>query len=326
MSIWERAVAESFDQKKLELIIFPTEECNFRCSYCYEDFSRGMMSLETQDAIAYLVERRGDGLSHLHLNWFGGEPLIAMKVISRISTKILKLAEAHKFIVSGQITTNGFFLNRKTMHELAGYEVRHYQVSLDGWAETHDETRKKRGGQGTFGKIWKNLLDLTQSEENFRVQLRVHFHPGNLGSVGLLISNLNKDVLHDKRFYVNLMPVGDYGGEFDKDFRVFNGTEAQEIMDSFYQTLSSREDAPAIEYSDLEVCYAAKPNSFVVRSDGQIGKCTVGLNDRRNHVGQIHPDGRLELNDAKIQSWMHGFMTKDESALKCPYISLPEIT
>ena len=33
------------------------------------------------------------------------------------------------------------------------------------------------------------------------------------------------------------------------------------------------------------VCYAARANSFVVRSNGQLNKCTVALDTDYNHVG-----------------------------------------
>jgi uncharacterized protein len=30
-----------------ELILFPTEQCNLRCAYCYEDFKENSMSTDT---------------------------------------------------------------------------------------------------------------------------------------------------------------------------------------------------------------------------------------------------------------------------------------
>jgi len=42
------------------------------------------------------------------------------------------------------------------------------------------------------------------------------------------------------------------------------------------------------------ICYASKANSLVIRADGRIAKCTVALNDERNHIGDLKPDGSLD--------------------------------
>jgi uncharacterized protein len=62
------------------LILFPTEECNFRCVYCYEDFAIGNMQPWLIDATKALLSKKIPHLKHLHLSWFGGEPLVAKKM------------------------------------------------------------------------------------------------------------------------------------------------------------------------------------------------------------------------------------------------------
>ena len=47
-------VALSLSSRRLQLILMPTEQCNFRCTYCYESFSNGRMSQEVQDGVAAL--------------------------------------------------------------------------------------------------------------------------------------------------------------------------------------------------------------------------------------------------------------------------------
>ncbi|HVR96858.1 MAG TPA: radical SAM protein [Thermoanaerobaculia bacterium] len=59
----------------LELILMPSEDCNFRCTYCYEDFARGTMIPDVREGIKNLVRKRIKKLNRLHISWFGGEPL-----------------------------------------------------------------------------------------------------------------------------------------------------------------------------------------------------------------------------------------------------------
>ena len=66
----------------LLLTILPTEQCNFRCVYCPEEFSRGKMSEEVQKAIIRYVRQNINAYTGLRVSWFGGEPLLAMDVIA----------------------------------------------------------------------------------------------------------------------------------------------------------------------------------------------------------------------------------------------------
>ncbi len=59
----------------LELILLASEDCNFRCTYCYEDFARGTMLPEVREGVKNLVRKRIRKLNRLQVSWFGGEPL-----------------------------------------------------------------------------------------------------------------------------------------------------------------------------------------------------------------------------------------------------------
>jgi len=44
------AVRATLNPKSLELTLYPTEKCNFRCVYCYEDFALGRMTPRSPSA------------------------------------------------------------------------------------------------------------------------------------------------------------------------------------------------------------------------------------------------------------------------------------
>lgn len=76
-----------FSINSISLTIIPTYRCNFGCTYCFEEHSKTeIMSDEIQLEICKYVERRlkakAGGLS---VSWYGGEPLLAPKVIDRLS-------------------------------------------------------------------------------------------------------------------------------------------------------------------------------------------------------------------------------------------------
>src|SRR5690242_7308023 len=82
---YARQFANAFSNSNLQLILFPTEQCNFRCTYCYEDFALGRMSDEIISGVKNLIAKRKD-LKHLNIMWFGGEPTAALDIVLDIST------------------------------------------------------------------------------------------------------------------------------------------------------------------------------------------------------------------------------------------------
>ena len=311
-------ISRSLDSRRFRLIILPTEGCNFRCTYCYETFEHGMMKPEMVDALKKLISRRVDDLSHLTIDWFGGEPLLARSIIHEICNYVNEIKPSDLTFQS-KITTNGYLLDQECLTELVGLGVSSYQISLDGWATGHDETRLRVNGGGSFDKIWNNLLSASQSSFPFRIILRVHFQPSNIDSVRHLLKEISREFGDDERFQVFLKAVGHYGGPNDETFAVYDLDERKRLQQELltYVDMSSptTNDNNHLPY----ICYASQPNSLVVRSTGRIAKCTVALDNPTNDVGELHLDGTLSFNSDRLQQWFVGLETLNPSHLACPW-------
>lgn len=84
--------ASQFDARNvLQLILMPNENCNFRCTYCYESFTRNKMKREVIEGVVEYVQSRIAELSLLRIGWFGGEPLTAPEIIEELSTRLQDL-------------------------------------------------------------------------------------------------------------------------------------------------------------------------------------------------------------------------------------------
>ena len=79
--VTEEQIGSCLTPRLQELIILPTEKCNFRCTYCYEDFLIGKMPPAIERGVKALIDRRSDSLDRLEISWFGGEPLLAADVV-----------------------------------------------------------------------------------------------------------------------------------------------------------------------------------------------------------------------------------------------------
>ena len=323
----ERILYDALSNQKLSLILFPTEKCNFRCTYCYEDFAIGRMSADTIAGIKNLVRGRIEEIDELNVSWFGGEPLLAYDIVKDICAFSRDIAIAHGAAFTSEITTNGYRLSEERFLELASLGVSSYQISLDGDEQGHDQIRLRVDGAGTFAKIWENLLAFNSTFRrgelpSSNITLRLHVRPGNIDSVMSLCKRI-RDQLDPRAFEVNIESVGHYGGANDRDFEILekSGTEYKNIITAIMNELPGF--APAVG-SGVYVCYASKANNFTIRADGSIGKCTVALNSDANRVGKINPDGTLGLDAAKIQPWMRGLSSMNMAELGCPVVGLPK--
>ena len=311
-------LAKSFSNGILNLILMPTEKCNFRCEYCYERFDKGKMLPDVVSGVKNLIRIRAPSLSSLHISWFGGEPSLCPDIICDISKHALEMQESYGLEYQANMTTNGYLLTQSWLENYVRLGIRGFQVTLDGFGDDHDVTRKMANGSGTFGVIWRNLLSFTESDLKFCIILRVHFLQNDWREKIELLKEIRGNFEHDERFRVHVIGVSKFGGPNDEALTVASGADKQEIrLELLSYVPQHMREIPDFKYTDY-VCYASKGNSFVIRSDGRISKCTVGLYDDKNVVGSIDRDGNLVIDNDKIRPWFIGFTEMDRDALACP--------
>lgn len=61
-------IAAALDNDFLHLILLPTEQCNLRCTYCYERFEVGRMTRQVVDAVKGLITCRAHTLKALNVS------------------------------------------------------------------------------------------------------------------------------------------------------------------------------------------------------------------------------------------------------------------
>ena len=145
------------------LAIAPTLECNFACPYCYEREVKhaGLMSTATQDALVAWIERnfKALGSSKLKILWYGGEPLMGLSVIERVSALLL---EAGLPLEATAISNCGL-VTPEVAAKLAACKVQRVTATLDGVGATHDAHRPTLSGKPSFDAIIAGLGNLLEA-------------------------------------------------------------------------------------------------------------------------------------------------------------------
>lgn len=326
LTVMERAFVNSVSNQRLQLILLPTEKCNFRCVYCYEDFAIGHMPTWVVEAIKKLLSARAPNLQQLMIMWFGGEPLLAEKVMTDISHHILGLKTLYPGLQYGaSATTNGALLDIDRTRRLLALGISDYQVSLDGPRHHHDRTRITFRRNGTFDAIWRNLVAIRDSELDVRLMIRLHLTPKNLPDMPAFVAEVRDQFLRDPRFSILLMPVAALGGPNDDTFAVIPHDETRAAIRALMaiaqpsdRNTSATPEGLACGPCENDVCYASKPNSLVIRANGQLAKCTVGFDSPVNNIGKLLPDGTLEVRQDRLRQWFGGWQTQNWEILSCP--------
>lgn len=308
----------------LHLILMPTEACNFRCTYCYESFVRGRMTDETVMGVKSLVRERIKTLNSLHISWFGGEPLLELDLMEELTGVFQEEARKHNVTYSADISTNGYYLNKEVFEKLLAMDVRQFMITIDGIEAVHDKRRFLIGGGKTFQEIMGNLKVAKESPENFDLSIRVNFDEDNLKETEELTAYLKEYFQGDSRFGLLFRPVGRWGGEHDEDIPICSHITANEKMWQFTESAINQNLFMSSMISGMmspagSVCYAAKPNAFVIGSNGQLYKCTTALDAEVNHVGTLDADGTLNLDYDKLITWVTSGEETDAVCQNCFY-------
>lgn len=314
------AIAKCIASNQLELIIFPTEKCNFRCTYCYEDFKIGKMKAVVIEAIKQLMTRRVEaGLARLSLSWFGGEPLLAKEVVYQLSEFAKELTQQYSYFqYQGSMTTNAYLLDADTLNRLISAGVNTYQISLDGDEISHNSTRPLANGKGTFETIWNNLLSAKASQHQFSMVLRLHITPSNIEPMKNLICKINETFAQDSRFKLFFKAIENLGGANSVNIQTLKSQDKKNILEALMTHVHPNIPIENKTQQAPHICYAASANSFIIRADGRLGKCTVALDDNRNTIGHLTPDGTLAIDAPKLSPWMRGLSTLNPTELSCP--------
>lgn len=303
----------SISPDRFHLILFPTEECNFRCVYCYEDFAVGNMPPWLVDAVKALIKNKIENLKVFNLSWFGGEPLVAKKTVLELSEYAYQLAQENDCKLVGEMTTNGFLLDVKTLTKLVALKQRSFQISIDGDQKEHDLTRVTKNGRGSFDKIWQRLVDASNTDLDFNIMLRIHLTALNIESVKQFCKRYEQVLANDGRFNLFFKAIENLGGDNQEQLSKLKPGELRELAHELQQKY-----AP-VDTNFNYICYASKPNSLAVRANGNLNKCTVALQEDVNNIGKINPDGSIEVNNKKFSTWINGFSTLDSWQMSCPH-------
>lgn len=282
------------------LTVNPTLNCNLCCWYCYENHSgHKVMSDDTLCRVKRLLRKKiqDEQLKTLHLDFFGGEPLLQY---DRIVYPLIRGAYGgckeydKEFHLS--FTTNGTLLTPKRLGQISELleskneerkTVPSFQITLDGNEEFHNRVRRTTAGDGSYQTIMTNVK--AALSHGFDIFVRFNTTNENIDSYLDVIddfADIPKEQTQHVRF--DLQKVWqDNASQLTREKLV---RLRNELTDEGYHV--------AIQNTcNKHFCYADQESSVVVNYDGYIYKCTAREFVPELAEGTIDEEGNISYNN-----------------------------
>lgn len=98
----------------MECTLYLTENCNLKCSYCYEgdDKRKKMLSKQNLEKALSFIVHNNPKTEIINLTFLGGEPLLNKKSIYECMDIIEHKYPESKSLFEFHITTNGILLDK----------------------------------------------------------------------------------------------------------------------------------------------------------------------------------------------------------------------
>lgn len=176
--------------KKKAFLFAITQDCNFRCTYCFEnsyskngnDWSKNRLTKQLVDkAYKAMLEIEIDRSKHSdNISLYGGEPLL--KENYEIVKYIVEKGKQRNYNFGA--ITNGYDLDTY-IHLLGKGKIETLQITIDGLEERHNTRRKHKQHGNSFAKIIDNIgLSL---DTGVKIGVRINVDASNFDEVAELL-------------------------------------------------------------------------------------------------------------------------------------------
>lgn len=285
--------------------ILPTTGCNARCFYCYQKGTTPVaMTPEIASKVSrFIMAHRGD--EKVKISWFGGEPLVNVKVIDQICIDL----KENDVPFSSKMTSNGYLFDAEMVQRAKElWQIKHIQITIDGTEQIYNRIKDYvYKGVNAYERILRNIEFLTTEDIHVSVRLNVDHH--NISEMSELVSQLHHRFGANKNLSI-------YSHELFGERTPEDNASLYEKRMVLEQQISSfgyavKWDIPKI--IKLNRCMADNDQSVVIAPDGHLGKCEHYID--REFFGHIDS----EEKDKDVLRKFKERPADIEACATCPY-------
>lgn len=278
--------------------VFTTTACNARCFYCFEQgWQTRTMTPETADKAADFMLAKSGGRP-FRIDWFGGEPLVNLRVIDQISQRLTDAGADF----NACMVTNGYLFDEAVIARAVSlWRLRQADVTLDGVGETYDRIKAyKTGGAGAFERVTGNIAALAAA--GVRVNIRMNFDLHNLSEIEKLADWLIDRFAGTPGITAYPIPLNEdpddpaaWRSEQDRACLC----DAELAMRDRLEAAGMRRSLPLAREPETNMCMADSGCMVTILPDGQLGLCENY--DHSGFIGSLDDPGPDETVLAEMR-------------------------
>lgn len=303
------------------LIINPTQDCNFRCWYCYEKHPKGYMEQNTQERVKRLVDKIvvKEDTKRFSLAWFGGEPLLYFnEVVYPLSMYVKQCATEHDLAFINSMTTNGFLLTEDVIDKCIEIKLHTLQVTLDGDRAAHNKIRHQKG-EPSFDRILQNCINFTNASPENSIRLRINYN--------------TKSIQNDFSQVLDCIPQhlrSQFRIQFQRIWQTYEKEGSDEtvkkVLDENFTKL--KENGFRLSFNTSYnifkgiLCYADRENYANINYDGKVYRCTAQDYTSENVLGHLSEEGDIVWDKERTLGIGEKAFFDNPLCLECKYLAV----
>lgn len=270
---FERLKIHKRNNSRLKIRVFTTTRCNAKCPYCYEKgIEHKDFTIELADSLVEYITEIISKFNYktLHIEWFGGEPLLKLDIIKYLLEKLNSNLSSVRILSS--FVTNGFLITDETIDFMVNFaKTQSVQITIDGTKAVYEKI--KQLGENSFEKVINTVHNLVNA--GIKVLIRINYDENNVEDVKDLIKYLGKQSFASK-IIVGCLPIFDDGSKKDSIDLVtrFNEEFLRELYRNGFLNLSNI--MPRRKYYP---CVAKTEHYLAFYVNGNIYSCDRSFSD-----------------------------------------------
>ena len=298
---------DRFKNSSLNLTIAPTLACNMRCVYCYEEKKPLVMNEKVCNLLLNFTEKliKKNNFKTCSVRWYGGEPLLELEVIRRLSISLQKLCEENSIEYTSSIVTNGVLLTEETALVLKNEcKVESAQITIDGLKTTHNKNRPLVNGKDSFNTIIENINEV---KDIIKIYLRINIDKNNKDQLIPLINYLIDDMNFGNKVLMYPYPIiakNTSACNVNKTSCILAeefGDIDSEMIRLLYNKGAKESICGLIPYRSPAFCTSISRNSFVIDPEGFLYTCWDFIGIKERSIGNIVDE--LDINN-EYSKWL----------------------
>lgn len=295
--------------------VYMTTACNFKCSYCYENYKNNcQLNEESLKETLDFIFSYGEN-EKISLDFLGGEPLLKKELIYQ-SIDYIKTYYPNR-LVEYHITTNGSLLDDNFVRFMRDNKF-HVRLSFDGNKLSHELNRISLDGESYYEKIIENIHKVKNNRLSYEVRMTIAHN-----TIPYMYENVR--YLHEQGLS-NIGMIMDVRLSLSEDLKREFKTQIERIVDYYIQEYDRNSKLTIDQFDgkllfflcDLGNCFImcdAGVNNYKIMPNGDIYPCSFLTNNNKFIIGNIY-DGIDIQKSKKIALSLKGIVVLSDIGRK----------